>query len=315
MSDHFEFERWKGIKADSGRWYNAIEPIATGRNAATFLAMGVSEPQVGIPYAIKVFRRISSQESRKAFDEESIFLERLSYPSIMRIYDRGTFYTNNPFIVAEYLPYTLRNVIQNGTTIQTKIHYALQLVSAIQYLSQLSPPVIHRDLKPENIFVRGSSCIIGDFGLKKVLQLELEEDADAVKMSEGPGMPRRYRTPELIRYYKKEAAVDLSRSDIFQLGLTLAELFTGENPLVPVDDYADRLELNKIGRINAGEVAAGIVGLIKKMIEVAPSKRPTPKSLVNSWKSIFKEVMDKSLYLNQPVLAESQTRFKERVLR
>lgn len=300
MSDHFKFKRWSGIEGSSGRWYKPIELIAVGKNAATFLVLGDTGPFVGIPYAIKVFRRVSSAESRDAFLEEASFLKQLDHPCVMRVVDDGK-YHDNPFLVAEYLPQTLEDAMHEGLSLQTKLSYTVQLLSALVYLASRSPPVIHRDLKPANIFVRGKTCILGDSGLKKELLIQDLEDGDAVKMSEGPGMPIRFRTPELVRYFNKAANIDLKKSDIFQLGLTLAILFTGENPLVPVAEYGDPIELNKIGKIEAGEVAAGINGLLSKMIERAPSKRPSAKSLVGSWSKVLKAVVDGQLLLQERV--------------
>jgi serine/threonine protein kinase len=163
------------------------------------------------------------------------------------------------------------------------------------------PPVIHRDLKPANIFVRGRTCILGDFGLKKELLLQDIADGDAIKLSEGPGMPKRFRTPELVRYFNKEDNVDLAKSDIFQLGLTLAILFTGRNPLVPVEDYGEPIVLENIGKIEAGEVAAGINGLLSKMLALTPTRRPTPKSLVKSWSKVLRAVVESKSYLQPHV--------------
>ena len=302
MSDYFKFKRWAGIKATSNRWYKAIELIAVGKNAATFLVIGGTAPFVGVPYAVKVFRRVSSEESRAAFLEEASFLKELDHPCVMRVVDDGK-YHDNPFLVAEYLPQTLEDAIQEGLSLQTKLSYAVQLLSALEYLAARSPPVIHRDLKPANVFVRGKTCILGDFGLKKELWIQDVADGDAVKMSEGPGMPKKFRTPELVRYYNKVENVDLTKSDIFQLGLTLAILFTGENPLVPVEDYGAPIELNKIGKIEAGEVAAGINGLLSKMIQTAPSKRPSAESLVKSWSKVLRSVVDGKLLLQEHVFA------------
>jgi hypothetical protein len=57
MSDHFKLDRWKSLQADSGFWYESIELLGTGGNAATFLAFCTSPPNKGLLFAIKVFRR------------------------------------------------------------------------------------------------------------------------------------------------------------------------------------------------------------------------------------------------------------------
>lgn len=123
-----------------------------------------------------------------------------------------------------------------------KVLYACQLLSALQLLQNRN--IIHRDIKPNNIFVNGSNAVLGDFGLIKALDIneQLNEQVDddieminetAFHTAEGyVAMPYFYRTPELVAYANKRDVLHIE-SDVFQLGLVLTELFTGENPLIP----------------------------------------------------------------------------------
>jgi hypothetical protein len=70
--------------------------------------------------------------------------------------------------------------------------------------------------------------VLGDFGLMKLMDGQGEEDRDVFKESVGLGMPFFYRTPDLISYAKNEADIS-PKSDVFQLGLVLTELFTSRN--------------------------------------------------------------------------------------
>ena len=60
-------------------------------------------------------------------------------------------------------------------------------------------------------------------------------------------MPRNYRTPDLVSYFKYGTAPS-PRSDVFQLGLVLCELFTGMNPQKPMvaNDHAAEIELSPL---------------------------------------------------------------------
>jgi serine/threonine protein kinase len=151
----------------------------------------------------------------------------------MRVYDTGVFRNGSdefPFIVAEYLPQRLFDVIRGNTaSVTQKLSYAIQLLSAISHLSYIKPAVVHRDIKPQNILVKGGSCVLGDFGIMKLLDGNIEEDRETFKGSIGLGMPFFYRTPDLITYARNEGDIT-TKSDVFQLGLVLAELFTGRNP-------------------------------------------------------------------------------------
>ncbi len=57
-------------------------------------------------------------------------------------------------------------------------------------------------------------------------------------------MPRRYRTPDLVAYLNG-GEPPTPKSDVYQLGLVLAELFTGVNPQKQskANDLTDPVEL------------------------------------------------------------------------
>jgi serine/threonine protein kinase len=297
MSDHFSFDPWKSIQSDSGLWYEAVEHLASGKNAVVFLVHGKSAQNSGLFFAMKVFRRISTPEAKNKFLQETAFLTQISHPAVVKIYDQGTYYDNHPFVVADYLPQTLRHVINGGAPLIEKISYALQLTAAVKFINQLNPQVIHRDIKPENIFIKGKSCVLGDFGLMKRGENDDELEREIIKTSSGPGMPLKYRTPELIRYFKGEKVM-IGRSDIFQLGLTLAELFAGRNPQRVAGDYGEPLQMEKVGRID-GNLGGGIANLISRMLAEEPDKRPDWTWQLDVWKEILHEAVDTAHHLGR----------------
>ena len=184
-------------------------------------------------FAVKVFRNLSRPDRRHSFLEEARFLQTCDHPAIIRTYDEGVYY-ENPFVVMEYLPRTLAQVMRRGCGIVEKVAFAIQLVSALEYLDSLDPKVVHRDIKPPNIFIKGGSCVLGDFGLMK----RLTDDPSIIKESLGPGMAYYYRTPDLVAYLRGGAPVT-TKSDVFQLGLVLAHLFTGWNPEKVSHEFTD----------------------------------------------------------------------------
>jgi serine/threonine protein kinase len=289
MSDHFELKPWKCLQAKSGQWYKSIEVLGTGGNAATFLSYS-TEPQKGGLFAIKVFRRLSKPERRESFADELEFLRGVSHPAIVRVFDYGVYYDKNPFIVMEYLPQTLRAAMRSRVPIAWKISYTMQLLFALDFLGQLDPPVVHRDIKPENIFIKGQSCVLGDFGLLKRLDDDDEQDKEILKESLGVGMPRGYRTPDLVAYLRGDAKLT-SKSDIFQLGLVVAELFTGRNPAKKSQDFRDEVELKPLGKIPSS-MGRLIAPIIKDMLAVNPDNRPTPRQLLDRWETAFIKCVD-----------------------
>ena len=292
--DHFEFEIWQGFQADSGVWYRAIELLGFGGNAATFLSYCTTPPRKGTLYAAKVFRRRSKPERRESFLQEGEFLKGCAHDSIMRVADSGT-YKENPFLLCEYLPLTLADIMRRNPTLVQKVSFSIQLLCGLTYLSDLVPPAVHRDIKPDNIFVKGGSCVLGDFGLLKRLDGHYEEDREILKESLGPGMPKYYRTPDLVDYYNNVSIIT-AKSDVFQLGLVLAKLFTGWNPCIEAKDFAEPVKLFPLKSIE-GEFGASIAALLNRMLEFDVEKRPTATQIIDGWEGLFREVVNRTVQL------------------
>lgn len=277
------------IQSSTGYWYKNIQRLGRGGNAVTWLMLADSGPFKGTPFAVKIFRRASKPERRQSFIAEMKFLGECEHPGIMRTYDDGVYREGHPFVVAEYLPQTLAQVIRAGTTSMVeKLSYVLQLLSTLDYLATLDPPVIHRDIKPQNIFVKGGACVLGDFGLLKRGE-EIEDDfpKNIFKRSVGPGMPFYYRTPDQVSYARNEAELTVA-SDVFQLGLVAAELFSGRNPekRAEHDDFLSDVEVEPLAYV-PGRSWRVITDLIRDMLEQDPSKRPDAALLLEQWIGVF----------------------------
>jgi serine/threonine protein kinase len=301
MSDSIFLSLQQGIQARSGIWYNNMQTLGTGGNAVTFLVLASSGPHRGIPFALKIFRKLSMPERRDRFLEEVEFLRTCEHPAIMRIYDDGVFSVviddqtyQYPFVVAEYLPSTLHDAMRGNFSLVQKVSYALQLLSALQFLNCLTPKVVHRDIKPKNIFIKGNSCVLGDFGLMKRLDGHEEVDRDVFKESIGPGMPFFYRTPDLVAYANNESDLT-TKSDVFQLGLVVAEMFTGWNPArkPPDNNMYAPVELAPLGHIG-GAQAPGIRHLIESMLNFNCQTRPDAAAIIDPWRGVLFEAVERS---------------------
>lgn len=309
MSDFFRLDIGQSIKAESGVWYRSVQILGHGGNASTFLALATSGPHKGVLFAIKVFRKISSSVRKEAFLQEVNFLKAADHPSIMRVYDAGIFVKRAgplnheyPFVAAEYLPQTLADVLRAGSSsIPERISYALQLLSALTYLATNEPAVVHRDIKPQNIFVKGGSSVLGDFGLMKLMDTGDESDREVLKESEVPGMPFYYRTPDLVAYARKESGIT-PKSDVFQLGLVLTELFTGRNPGKRPTTILDPVELDPIGTV-PGALGGGVAALLRRMLVFNPSEREAAAELMDGWQGVMNDAVERSHALEGRVFA------------
>lgn len=298
MSDALYLDPGKSLKSTTDAWYRIVQQLGAGGNAVTYLVVSTSGPHKGILFALKIFRRLSKPERRESFLKEVEFLKHQEHPAIMRIFDEGVFHyrvageeNEYPFVVAEYLPQTLYHVIRSGNTdVAQRLTMAVQLLSALSFLEQSRPQAVHRDIKPQNIFVKGHSCVLGDFGLMKLLDDGNDEDREVFKESIGPGMPFFYRTPDLVAYAKNEAPLTV-KTDVFQLGLVLAELITGWNPSRrPAGDHMlAPVELRPLDHC-PGRYGSQMAGLLHRMLTLDPVGRPTASELMDHWIGLFQHV-------------------------
>ena len=72
---------------------------------------------------MKVFSKILDEKRKERFLAEVKFMKDKHHPSIMRQYDEGVFIQGDaefPFVIMEYLPYTLEEGIKKGIDISGK---------------------------------------------------------------------------------------------------------------------------------------------------------------------------------------------------
>ena len=289
----FDFKR--SLKIEGDNWLRIVEKLGEGGNGVVYLALGTSGTINGHLYAIKMLKKIDSDARRKKFHKEVKFLKLNNHPSIIPYRGFGGLKQDCPttrvkhhipFFVTDYLPFTMSDVIkEKNISTAEKSAYIVQLLSALDHLSSLHSAVIHRDIKPKNIFIKGKTWLLGDFGLMTRDTPDHANLRGVLSESKNPAIPYKYRTPDLIAFEKNGNTLTPA-SDIFQLGLVAAELFTGENPLVPTHNILDDIELKRIGSIPSS-LGGSINSLISRMLELDPKNRPTPKELLDPWREVF----------------------------
>ncbi|MBQ5984103.1 MAG: protein kinase [Bacteroidales bacterium] len=238
---------------------------------------------MGCIFTLKILYRISKPERVTKFLHEVAFVQECSFPTILKQYDDGEWY-NHPFVVMDYMSTTLEVVIKKGElTIGDKILFSLQLLSAAKYLQ--SKNVVHRDIKPSNIFIKDNTAILGDFGLIKELSDTTTDDREEIKGYYA--MPGAYRTPELVAYARSESPI-CKESDIFQLGLVLCELFTGNNPLRPSVDSLSDVTLLPIPNGKSKHLKK-CIGIIRQMLKKDKTERMTVDKAMERFNMLFEE--------------------------
>ena len=274
--DHFFLGHLQAVHAESA-WYYNQHFLGRGGNGTAFLVTCSSGPNIGMQFVLKVFHRISDATRRKAFLKEIAHLKSLDHPGITRVFDEGTFTANTgadyPFVIIEYVPVTARSLIVSRQVDRLRaIRIALNCLSAINCLHSASPPKIHRDIKPENILISEMGAKLADFGLVKVLaDLGPDNDLDAFDGTQWPGMPWRYRTPELVQRAIDHKTSITAKTDIYQFGTVFYELLTGFNPQRAPDKITDPIDLD-IREIK-GVQGKELLALLELMLANKPSNR------------------------------------------
>ncbi len=231
---------------------------------------------MGMQFVLKVFHKISDENRRQAFLKEVAHLRSLNHPAITRIFDEGTFVVSEkvkyPFAVIEYVPVTARTLLLSKQVDRLQaIRIALNCLSAVDCLHKTN--LVHRDIKPENILISEMGAKLADFGLVKVLtDLEKENDGDAINGTQWPGMPWRYRTPELVKRANDKKTTVGVKSDIFQFGTVFYELLTGFNPQIKPAKMTDMIALDV--REIRGNHGQDLLDLVKQMLAEKPVNRP-----------------------------------------
>jgi serine/threonine protein kinase len=265
--------------------YVNIGRAGEGGSSEVYLALATSGPRRGVTFAVKIFTAVDRDEWRVNFMREVHVLRDCDHPAIVKVFDEGMYHDRYPFFVMEHLPDTLLKSMRAGNLPdRTKLTIVMQLLSAVNYLSRRDPPAVHRDIKPSNIFLKGGACVLGDFGLIFQVEGPGRGVAGAGKRSGVAEMARSYRTPELVAYHNGGPKPSPA-SDVFQLGLVAAELFSGTNPLLP-DSAEKPLRVQPVAPIQ-GPYAEPIRSMLGQMLIQETDQRPSASDLLSRWQELF----------------------------
>lgn len=204
--------------------YQLIRLKATGGMASIYEAL---DTRLDRKVAVKIMHGHLAQDEIfvERFIREAKAAASLSHPNIVAVQDQGWNQSGTPavFIVMELVEgHTLREYLyeRGKLSVSDGIKFLLPIVSALSAAHKAG--IVHRDIKPENILVSKEGRIkIADFGLAKgqLLGTTMTAESSVILGSVS------YLSPEQV-----QRGVADSRSDVYSVGITAFELFTGRKP-------------------------------------------------------------------------------------
>ncbi|HSJ63490.1 MAG TPA: serine/threonine-protein kinase [Gemmatimonadaceae bacterium] len=203
-----------------GRW-TIVRRRARGGMATVYEAEradGAYEQRV----ALKVLRRgLDTEDLVARFLTERQILSSLSHPHIARLLDGGSTSDGRPYLVMELVDGEPITAWADARRLDVPRRLGLFLGVADAVHAAHRQLVVHRDIKPSNVLVDAEGRVrLLDFGIAKLLESDPELTAAGAR-----ALTPEYASPEQLRNDPITTA-----SDVYQLGLLLHELLTGQRP-------------------------------------------------------------------------------------
>jgi len=222
--------------------------------------------------AIKVLPLDFLEDRRKAqyLDHEFKIALELSHPNIIRFFKLMKLQLpgekkKRGFLVMELVDgWNMRKHIKDqDLTIFQAVDLTLDVCNGLDYIHHHG--IVHADMKPENILISLTGAIkIADFGLSKADSL-FQFSRDKLRGT------KRYMAPEQLTRKKVDP-----RTDIYSLGVTCYELFTGESPYTgkSADEVIHEIVNRRVTPRPPSEVKAGLHHNLDKILMKALRKNP-----------------------------------------
>jgi Tol biopolymer transport system component len=210
------------------------------------------------PVAIKILPARVREMPRavERFINEARASSALNHPFIVTIYE----FIEEPdtlAIVMEMISgLTLREAFADPIPTDRVVELACQVAEALA--AAHARGITHRDIKPENIMLRPDGYIkVVDFGLAELAEA-VPEHATPSRAAIGGTLP--YMSPEQADCQQLSPA-----TDIYSLGVVMAELVLGEHPFRRFEQVKDLQE----------KLPSAIAPLVGRMLSTQATLRPT----------------------------------------
>jgi serine/threonine protein kinase len=268
--------------------YELVRRIATGSMAEVYEARRPGARGFAKRVALKRILPQLAMDDRlvKMFCSEARVHAALAHPNLVSVLDFGES-NGELYLVMEYvdgvaLSEVLRAVAARKRAIELgpALHIAREIAVGLAYAHRFRDDddaplgVVHRNVAPSNVLLgRAGEVKLTDFGIVQSSWCDVRTAPGELRGKVG------YVSPEQALGQGAEP-----RSDLFSLGVVLAEMLLG-GPLIPGDSELSLLEnLQARGWESltplVGRVPAQVLSLLQRLLAKSPSARPASAALV-----------------------------------
>ncbi|XP_062512804.1 uncharacterized protein LOC134188650 [Corticium candelabrum] len=219
-----------------------------------------------VPVAVKTFHEnLRLPQLAPVFKRELTICSQLHHPNLVPIYG-GVMKNEIPIqIVMELLQGSLSDLMKAAhasksyhcyLSFREQIDVATDTTAAITYMHRLRPqPYVHCDIRTTNVMItRDMVAKVGDLGASHIINSSKSLGA----------LSPEYCAPEKLPRSDGSSARSTRESDVYSLGVTLTELFTGLSP-IPAERQ------NQIRKIKNPD----LLDMCLQMTHDRPAERPT----------------------------------------
>jgi serine/threonine protein kinase/tetratricopeptide (TPR) repeat protein len=270
--------------------------LGRGAMGVTYLAMdnvlrrNVALKVIDVPAVAR-----GSQAVRERFLREARAAAALRHPNVAAVFQFGASPDSTRCYYAMELVEgeTLETRVRRDGPLKVKLVLEIAIQVARALMAAAAQGLIHRDLKPANIMLTTSDADAADlevkvidFGLAKAIA---DSGGEMDQTHEGfIGTPS-FASPEQF----EDGPVDV-RSDIYSLGATLWFALTGKPPFpgrsIEEIRRAQKSDALPVERLKAARVPPRLRSLLKSMLAIEPTARPSTQDLATRLRRCFSQV-------------------------
>ncbi|HXJ19669.1 MAG TPA: protein kinase [Polyangia bacterium] len=268
------------MPATFGR-YTLLDRLAVGGMAEVFRAkISSSHGFEKILVVKRILPHLAADPSFVAmFIDEAKLTAQLTHPKIVQILDfgevNGQYFTALEFVDGFDALGLLRTAAQKRVRVPPSLAVFIvqEILEALDYAHHARDMegkpmlIVHRDISPSNIFISKRGDVkLGDFGIAHAVRRDSKTQAGTLKGKYG------YMSPEQVVGRPIDA-----RSDLFAVGVVLAELLTGRRLFSAAADLDVLLKVRdvRLDRLDkyGGDIPTALDGIVRRALKKDPGER------------------------------------------